>query len=70
MTIIYQRKFGERVRKLRKAQELSQEDFAALIKRDPRTVVAIETGNRNPTLSTINKIAHVLKISMTELFKF
>lgn len=69
MATIYE-KFGERVKKLRKDRDLSQEELAELIKRDPRTVVAIETGKRNPTLNTINKIAQALKITLPELFKF
>lgn len=69
MATIYE-KFGEKVRKLRKDRDLSQEALAELIKRDPRTVVAIEAGKRNPTLNTINKIAQALKITLPELFKF
>lgn len=67
MASIYQ-KFGEKVKQLRKKKDLSQEDLAGLIKRDPRTVVAIETGKRNPTLNTIYKIALALKIPLEELF--
>lgn len=69
MATIYE-KFGEKVRKSRKEQGLSQEDLAELIKRDPRTVVAIEAGKRNPTLNTINKIARALKIPLPDLFRF
>ncbi|MCL4417348.1 MAG: helix-turn-helix domain-containing protein [Actinobacteria bacterium] len=68
MATIYE-KFGENVRKLRKERGLSQEKLAEMIKRDPRTVVAIESGKRNPTLNTIHKIAQALKISLLELLQ-
>jgi transcriptional regulator with XRE-family HTH domain len=67
--MIYQ-KLGEKIRKLRKGQELSQEDLADLIKLDVRTVVSIEAGKRNPTLRTIHKIARALKTPVHELLKF
>ena len=67
--MIYE-KLGEKVRKLRKANKMSQEDFAGVIKVDVRTVVAIEGGKRNPTLKTINKIARALKTPVHELLKF
>lgn len=68
MTTNYER-LGETVRKLRKEKGLSQEEFAEAIGRDARTVVAIETGKRNPTLKTLNKIASVFKISLSDLLK-
>jgi len=67
--MIYE-KLGERVRELRKDNHMSQEDLAAMIKVDVRTVVAIEGGRRNPTLKTINKIAKALKTPVHELLKF
>ena len=69
MATIYQR-FGEKVKRLRKEKGLSQEQLAALIHRDSRTVIAIESGSRNPTLNTIHKIALAFKISLTDLFNF
>lgn len=69
VSMIYQ-KLGEKIRKLRKGQALSQEDLAEFIKLDVRTVVAIEAGKRNPTLKTIHKIARALKVPVYELLKF
>jgi len=68
MSTIYE-KFGAKVRKLRKEKKLSQEKLAEFINRDPRTVVAIESGKRNPTLKTIYKIFLAFKISLTNLLK-
>lgn len=69
MASIYE-KFGEKVKKYRKQKNLSQEDLADLIKRDPRTIVAIESGKRNPTLQTIHKIAQALKVKSSQLLPF
>lgn len=62
--------FGKKVRRLRKKREMSQENLAEKINRDPRTVVAIEAGKRNPTLNTIYKLAQALGVSLSELLKF
>ena len=62
--------FGTKVRELRKKKGLSQEDLAELIKRDPRTIVAIEGGKRNPTLYTIYKIAKALEVKSDSLLPF
>lgn len=69
MAIIY-KQFGERVKKLRKEKNLTQAQLAEKIDRDERTIVAIETGTRNPTLNTIHKIAQALNISLSELLQF
>lgn len=69
MTNIY-KKFGIKVRSLRKKKKLSQEKLAEFIRCDPRTIVAIETGKRNPTLKTIYKISLAFKIPLSELLKF
>ncbi|KKR31222.1 MAG: Toxin-antitoxin system, antitoxin component, Xre family [Candidatus Gottesmanbacteria bacterium GW2011_GWC2_39_8] len=62
--------FGVKVKQLRKQAGLSQEELAELIKRDPRTIVAIEAGKRNPTLNTIYKLAKALKVSAGQLLPF
>lgn len=69
MATIYE-KFGESVRKFRKDRDFSQEELAELIKRDPRTIVAIESGKRNPTLNTVYKLARALKVSAEQLLPF
>jgi len=66
MSTIYQR-FGENVKILRKQRGLKQEKLAEMAKCDPRTIIAIEAGERNTTLKTINLLAHALKVSASEL---
>lgn len=62
--------FGNSVRRYRKAMKLSQEELAYEIGRDPRSVVAIENGNRNPTLQTIYKLCKALRIKSSSLLPF
>jgi transcriptional regulator with XRE-family HTH domain len=62
-------KFGEKVKKLRKDQNMSQEKLAELINRDPRTVVAVEAGKRNATIKTIYKIAKALQTTPSKLLE-
>lgn len=59
--------FGEAVRQLRKSQGISQEEFADLIGIHRTYIGGIERGERNPTLTTIWKIAGALGVSPREL---
>jgi transcriptional regulator with XRE-family HTH domain len=63
-------KFGLRIRELRKKQGLTQEKLAELAKMDYSYLNLIEAGKRNPSLKRVAKLARVLKISLSELFKF
>lgn len=68
MATIYQR-FGTNVRDIRKKRDLKQEKLASLIDREPRTIIDIEAGRRNPTLKTIYKIAKALQVDVADLFR-
>lgn len=61
------KKLGSNVRKIRKEMGLSQEKLAELTRVDPKSIVAIESGKRNPTLKTINKLAKALGVSAKQL---
>ena len=63
-------KFGLRIRGLRKKQGLTQEKLAELAKMDYSYLNLIEAGKKNPSLKRIAKLARVLKIPLSELFKF
>lgn len=63
-------KFGQRIKELRKKQNLTQEKLAELAKIDYSYLNLIESGKKNPSLKRIGKIARVLKVSLSELFKF
>ncbi len=67
MASIYE-KLGSEIRRLRKRQNLSQEELAEKAKLDLTSVSEIESGLRNPSLKTIYKIALALKVNLSELF--
>lgn len=62
------RRFGARVRKLRKARKLSQEALALICDLDRSYVGAIERGESNLSLINIHRLADGLKVKAAELF--
>ena len=60
--------FGERVRKIRKAQGFSQEAFADLANIDRSYMGHIERGMQNITLTKIYQISDALDVTIVELF--
>ena len=62
-------RFGKTLRKLRKKQGVSQEAFADKCDLHRTYISDIERGVRNVSLENIEKIAQVLNIQMSELFK-
>ena len=61
------KKFGERVRQLRKARGFSQQSFAAACGLDRTYIGGIERGERNVALRNIEVIARTLGLSVSEL---
>jgi len=61
------KRFGQRVRELRKEQGYSQENFAYACELDRTYMGGIERGERNVALRNIERIADTLEISVTEL---
>lgn len=64
------KKLGEKIRIIRKERKLTQEQLAELAKIDPKSIIEIEAGKRNPTLKTLNKLAKALKTSSDKLLSF
>jgi transcriptional regulator with XRE-family HTH domain len=62
-------RFGRRVRELRKARRLSQEDFAAECGLDRTYISGIERGRRNVSLRNIELIAKTFRVSLSDLFR-
>ncbi len=60
-------RFGNRVRKLRKARGLSQEAFAEKCGLDRTYISGIERGRRNVALCNIDAIARALGVSISQL---
>lgn len=68
MTIL--QKFGLRIKELRSAKGITQEDLAELAGLSRQYVGDVERGARNISLVNIEKIATALKITLSELLKF
>jgi len=61
---------GRRIRSLRKARGLSQEQLAELAGTSPKYLSRIETGRENPTLDLFLRLAQGLKVDLYEIFQF
>lgn len=60
--------FGKRIRTLRQARGISQEELAFISDLHRTYISDIERGARNISLDNINKIAKALDINLKELF--
>ena len=63
------KRFGERLRLLRKQLGLSQEKFSLSIDMDRTYYASVESGKRNISLNNIEKISIGFGITLEELFK-
>src|SRR5436853_6266268 len=61
--------FGEVVRELRKAQGMSQEGFAAKVGIDRAYMGGLERGVRNPSLTTMARVAKGLKMTVSDVLR-
>lgn len=61
-------KFNENLRAARERKNLSQKDVAEAIGVAKSTYSLYESGNREPNVETIKRIADLLKVSVDELF--
>ena len=61
---------GNRIRALRKQRGLSQEKLVLKAGIDRPYLAGIETGKRNATLLSLEKVAIALDISMRDFFDF
>ncbi len=66
-----QKSVGERIKYLRIAKlGMSQEDFAKKIGVDRTYLCRVESGKKNVTLETLNKVCEGLGINLKEFFDF
>jgi transcriptional regulator with XRE-family HTH domain len=65
---LIKRRFGERVREIRRKAGLSQEKLALACGLDRTYVGGVERGERNISLINISKLAEALGVSTRELF--
>lgn len=61
--------FGRNVRHWRKERGMSQEELAEKARLHPTYVSGIETGNRNPTVKIVGRIAMALGVKPGLLFE-
>ena len=61
---------GLRIKELRKAKKLSQEQLAEKIGLEPPSVCNIENGKNYPTIQNLEKIVKVLNVSLSDIFQF
>lgn len=65
-----QKDFGRRLKQLRKAKKLTQEQLASKAKMDWKYYGMIERGELNSTLETIEKLAAAFDVEVHQLFIF
>jgi len=65
-----EKRFGHRIRQLREAKGLSQEELAFKVGVHRTYLGGIERGGRNPSLKNIDSIATALEISLAGLLLF
>jgi len=63
------KKFGQRVKQLRKEHGMSQDDLAAECDIEKTQIYRIEGGKINTTISTLKLLAEAFKMTIEELMK-
>lgn len=63
-------KIGTNIERARKMRSLSQQQLAEKARLDLTTISEIESGLRNTSIITVNKIASALDITLRKLFDF
>lgn len=62
-------KLGQNLKRIRTVKKMSQGDIARALEVHRAYISGIESGKRNPTLATIQKLAEALGVSADELLK-
>lgn len=63
------KKLGQNIKRIREQKEMTQGDICRSLNLDRGYISSIENGKRNPTLSTLKKLADALRVSVDELLK-
>lgn len=64
------KKFGNRIREIRKQLGLSQEDLGFKADLHRTYIGSIERGEQNVSLDNIGRLSKVLKVDLKDLFNF
>jgi transcriptional regulator with XRE-family HTH domain len=62
-------RLGWNIKRIREKKDMTQGDICRACDLDRAYVSNLEAGKKNPTLSTIERIAKALDVSMDELMK-
>lgn len=62
-------KIGNRIRELRKVKGISQEKLAFRAELDRTYVAGVESGKRNPSIKSLEKILIALDVTFEEFFR-
>ena len=63
------KKFGENMKKIRLEKSMSQGDICRALSLDRAYISNVENGKQNLTISTMEKVAKVLGVSVDQLLK-
>jgi len=63
------KKLGNNMKRIRLAKQMSQGDICRKLGVDRSYISNVESGKKNPTLSTITKLAKALGVLVGELLK-
>ncbi len=61
---------GQRIKELRRAKNITQEELAELINVEPASISNIECGRNYPNFATLEKTLKVLDSNFLEVFNF
>ena len=64
------KKLGLKIKELRKRKGLTQEELAELIQMEQNSISVMESGRNLPTLGTLEKIAKVLDVNLSDFFDY
>ena len=64
------KKLGKRIKELRKQKGFTQEKLAELINMEQNSISIIESGRNFPTLVTLEKIANILEVNLSDFFNY
>jgi transcriptional regulator with XRE-family HTH domain len=62
-------KVGRNIKEIRKSKGLSQVELAHMCDFEKTNMSRIESGNNNPTIRTLLKIAEALEVNLFEILK-
>ena len=64
------KKLGLKIKELRKRKGLTQEELAELIQMEQNSISVMESGRNFTTLGTLEKIAKVLDVNLSDFFDY